>query len=72
MLSFTLSNKKNPIELLRQFESIFKAHESGGPGVPLNEKTKGRKSRETVPLNEFQRSIRGSATSAVFLKEGNT
>jgi hypothetical protein len=53
MLSLALSNKKNRIELLREFESILKtalAHESGGPGVPFNEKTKGRKSRETVPL----------------------
>jgi hypothetical protein len=44
---------KNRIELLREFESIFKtalAHESGDPGVPFNEKkTEGRKSRETVP-----------------------
>jgi hypothetical protein len=41
------------IELLRKFESIFKtalAHESGNPGVPFNEKNKGRKSRETVLL----------------------
>jgi hypothetical protein len=50
-----LSNKRNRTELLREFESIFKtalAHESGNPGVPVpfNEKTKGRKSRETVPL----------------------
>jgi hypothetical protein len=42
------------MELLREFESIFKialAHESGDPGVQFNEKTKGRKSRDTVPLN---------------------
>jgi hypothetical protein len=46
----------NWIELLRQFESIFKtplAHESGDPGVPFKEKkTEGRKSRETVPLKQ--------------------
>jgi hypothetical protein len=61
-----LSNKKkidsalrrfsasNRIELLRQFESIYKtalAHESGDPGVLFKEKTEGRTSRETVPLN---------------------
>jgi hypothetical protein len=47
---FSASNR---IELLRQFESIFKpalAHESGDPGVPFKEKTEGRKSCETVPL----------------------
>jgi hypothetical protein len=41
ILSLALSNKKNRIELLREFESIFKpalAHESGDPGVPFNEK----------------------------------
>jgi hypothetical protein len=26
-------------------------HESGDPGVQLNEKTEGQKSRDTVPLN---------------------
>jgi hypothetical protein len=52
-----LSNKKNRIELLREFESIFKislAHESGDPGVPFNEKTKDRKSHENVPLISIQ------------------
>jgi hypothetical protein len=41
------------IEYLREYEFIFKtalAHESGDPVVSLAEKTKGRKSRETVPL----------------------
>jgi hypothetical protein len=44
------------MELLREFESKFKtalAHESGDPGVPFNEKTKGQKSLETVPLNSY-------------------
>jgi hypothetical protein len=44
---------ENRIELLGQFESVFKttlAHESGDPGVPFKEKTEGRKSRETVLL----------------------
>jgi hypothetical protein len=44
----------NRIELLRQFESIFKtalAHESGDPGVRLKKKTEGQKSREAVPSN---------------------
>jgi hypothetical protein len=53
ILSLALSNKKNRIEILREFESLFKtalAHESGHPGVPFNEKTEGRKSRYTVPL----------------------
>jgi hypothetical protein len=39
MLNLALSNKK--IELLREFESVFKtalAHESGDPGIPFNEK----------------------------------
>jgi hypothetical protein len=46
---FSVSNR---IELLRQFESIFKpalAHESGDPEVP------GRKSRETVPTSGMLR-----------------
>jgi hypothetical protein len=29
------------------------AHESGDPGVQFNEKTEGRKSRDTVPLKEL-------------------
>jgi hypothetical protein len=46
----------NLIEYLREFESICKtvlAHESGDPGVQFNEKTVGRKSRETVPLSKY-------------------
>jgi hypothetical protein len=46
-------SSSNRIELLREFESICKtvlAHESGDPGVQFDEKTRGRKSRETVPL----------------------
>jgi hypothetical protein len=46
----------NLIEYLREYESILKtalAHESGDPGVAFNEKTKGRKSRETVSLINF-------------------
>jgi hypothetical protein len=42
------------VEYLLEFESICKtvlAHESGDPGVQFNEKTEGRKSRETAPLN---------------------
>jgi hypothetical protein len=41
---------------LREYEFIFEmalAHESGGPGVLIDDKTKGRKSRATVPLNTF-------------------
>jgi hypothetical protein len=41
------------VEYLCEFESIcitVLAHESGDPGVQFKEKTKGRKSRETVPL----------------------
>jgi hypothetical protein len=41
------------VEYLREFESICKtvlAHWSGDPGVQFNEKTEGRKSRQTVPL----------------------
>jgi hypothetical protein len=42
------------IEYLREYEFIFeKAHESGGPGVLIDEKTEGRKSRDTVPLKIF-------------------
>jgi hypothetical protein len=39
--------------ITRVFESICKtilAHESGDPGIQFDEKTRGRKSRETVPL----------------------
>jgi hypothetical protein len=46
-------SSSNLIEYLREFESICKtvlAHKSGDPGVQFNEKTEGRKSRETVPL----------------------
>jgi hypothetical protein len=41
------------INYLREYEFIFQTtlvHESGGPGVLIDEKTKGRKSHETVPL----------------------
>jgi hypothetical protein len=41
------------IEYLREYEFIFETaldHESGGPGVLIDEKTEGRKSRDTVPL----------------------
>jgi hypothetical protein len=44
----------NRIELFRKFESLCKtvlAHESGDPGVQFDEKTRGQKSRETVPLS---------------------
>jgi hypothetical protein len=50
---FLLSNL---IEYLREFEYICKtvlAHESTDPRVQFNEKTKGRKSRETVPLRSL-------------------
>jgi hypothetical protein len=46
-------SSSNRIKLLRKFESICKtvlAHELGDPGVQFDEKTRGRKSRETVPL----------------------
>jgi hypothetical protein len=46
-------SSSNRIKLLREFESICKtvlAHESGDPGVQFDEKIRGRKSRETVPL----------------------
>jgi hypothetical protein len=42
------------IEYFREFKSIFEtalARESGEPGVLYAEKTEGRKSRESVPLN---------------------
>jgi hypothetical protein len=41
------------VDYLREYESIFEtalAHESVDPGVLFDEKTRGRKSRETVPL----------------------
>jgi hypothetical protein len=41
------------IKYLHEYKFIFKtalAHESGGPGVLIDEKTEVRKSRETVPL----------------------
>jgi hypothetical protein len=44
------------IEYLYEYEFIFEmalAHESGGPGVLIDEKTEGRKSRDTVPLRDF-------------------
>jgi hypothetical protein len=44
------------VEYLCKFEFICKivlAHESGYPGVQYNEKTEGRKSRETVPLKKL-------------------
>jgi hypothetical protein len=43
----------NLVEDCREFESICKTvlvHESRDPGVQFNEKTEGRKSRDTVPL----------------------
>jgi hypothetical protein len=46
----------NLVEDLREFESICKtvlAHESGDPGIQFNEKTDGKKSRDTVPLSVF-------------------
>jgi hypothetical protein len=48
-----MQHSAESIEYLREFESICKtvlAHESGDPGVQFNEKTEGKKSRETVPL----------------------
>jgi hypothetical protein len=45
---------KLKIEYLREYEFTFKAalaHEPGDPGVLFDEKTEGRKSCETVPLN---------------------
>jgi hypothetical protein len=53
-MQLSLAFGSNLIEDLRKFESICKtvlAHESGDPGVQVNEKTEGRKSRDTVPLN---------------------
>jgi hypothetical protein len=52
----------NLIEYLREFEYIWKtvlAHESGDPGVQFNEKTEGRKSRETVPLKNRTQKEKG-------------
>jgi hypothetical protein len=46
-------SSSNLIEYFCEFESTCKtvlAHESGDPGVQFNEKTEGRKSRDTVPL----------------------
>jgi hypothetical protein len=43
------------VEYLREYESIFEpalAHESVDPGVLFDEKTGGRKSRESVPLRK--------------------
>jgi hypothetical protein len=54
-------SSSNLVEDLHEFESICKtvlAHESGDPGVQFNEKTEGRKSRDTVPL------MRGVATKS--------
>jgi hypothetical protein len=42
------------VDYLREYESIFEtalAHESVDPGVLFDEKTRGQKSRATVPLN---------------------
>jgi hypothetical protein len=55
------SAESNLVEYLREFESIGKtvlAHESGDPGLQFNEKTEGRKSRETVPLTSAGYAIR--------------
>jgi hypothetical protein len=41
------------VEYLREYESLFKtalAHESVDLGILVDEKTRDRKSRETVPL----------------------
>jgi hypothetical protein len=41
------------VDYLREYESIFKTaltHESVDPGVLFDEKTRGRKPRETVSL----------------------
>jgi hypothetical protein len=45
------------MEYLHEYEFIFEtalAHGSGGPGVLIDEKTEGRKSRETVLLGQDQ------------------
>jgi hypothetical protein len=42
------------MEILRQFESKFKttvAHEQGAQEYHITKKTKGRKSRDTVPVS---------------------
>jgi hypothetical protein len=42
------------VDYLREYESVFEtalAHESVDPGVLFDEKIRGRKSRETVPLS---------------------
>jgi hypothetical protein len=36
---------------IRIYMKTVLAHESGNPGVQFNEKTEGRKSRDTVPLS---------------------
>jgi hypothetical protein len=44
------------IEYLCKYEFIFEtavAHEVVGPGVLIDEKTEGRKSRASVPLTKF-------------------
>jgi hypothetical protein len=44
------------VDYLREYESIYEtalAHESVNPGVLFDEKTRGPKSRETVPLKVF-------------------
>jgi hypothetical protein len=49
---FTFVNRS----YLGEFEAEFKkalARESGAQGVLFDEKTEGRKSRDTVPLNIF-------------------
>jgi hypothetical protein len=46
----------NLMEYGMEFESICKTvldHESGDPWVQFNEKTEGRKSRDTVPLSSY-------------------
>jgi hypothetical protein len=48
------------IEYLREYEFIFEtalAYESGGPGVLIDKKTEGRKSRDRVPLKTISRYI---------------
>jgi hypothetical protein len=39
--------------ILAKFETAL-PHESGGPGVLIDEKTEGQKSCETVPLKPFK------------------
>jgi hypothetical protein len=49
-------SSSNLVKDLREFESICKtvlAHESGDPRVQFNEKTEGRKSRDTVSLSKI-------------------